>query len=93
MNTAFDKKLKSMGYEELEEYVDRKKYTQLQMDFCIDVIEQKNKLINELYDICNKQNKCIKDIEIKKFGDSMEISCARVELINKKLQQLATEIR
>lgn len=94
MNAKLNKRIESMSYDELEEYVTDKKYSQMHMDFYINVIEEKNKLIDELYNICDKQNKCIEDInELKNLGDDMEISCIRVELINKQLQQLATQIR
>lgn len=94
MNVAFDKKLKSMSIEELKQYLDEKKYTQHHMDYYLEVIQNKNKLIDELYDICQKQNKYIKDIiELKGLAEDINISCAKAELINKKLQQLATEIR
>lgn len=94
MNTALNKKIENMSIEELKQYLDEKKYTQHHMDYYLEVIQNKNKLIDELYDICQKQNKYIKDIiELKGLAEDINISCAKTELINKRLLQLAKEIR
>lgn len=94
MNATLNKKIESMSIEELKQYLDEKKYTQHYMDYYLEVIEEKNKLIDELYNICEKENKCIKDIaELKNLAEDLSVCYPKVELINKRLQQLAMEIR
>lgn len=94
MNEKLNKRIESMSYDELEEYVTDKKYSKMHVDFYNDVIEEKNKLIDELLNICEKENKYIKDIvELKDLAEDLNVSYPKIELINKKLQQLATQIR
>ncbi|MBV4418276.1 hypothetical protein KM800_02870 [Clostridium tyrobutyricum] len=90
---AKDKKIENMTYEELDEYCNKKKYTQHVQDCYIEIIQTKNDLIDILFDVCNKQNTYLKDVaEIRNIAYDFDISSYEIERIHKKLQKLSKEI-
>lgn len=87
-------KLKEKSTEELYDYVFKKKYTESQLDLYFDIIENQKYFIDELYNVCNEQNKMIRDIfDAKHCQTNIIESEAKAEKIQARLQQIANEMQ
>ncbi|ADK14732.1 hypothetical protein [Clostridium ljungdahlii] len=90
---AREEELKKKPTDELYDYIFKKKYTESQLDLYFDIIENQKYFINELNNVCNEQNKMIRDIfDAKHCQDNILEAAAKAENIQSKLQEISDEM-